>query len=254
MILVMFMARGKRIKSETGIYHVMLRGINKQEVFHNDEDYYKFLSILSICKAISGFTLHAYCLMNSHVHLLIQEGNEPLELVFKRIGDRFIYWYNLKYCRTGPLFQGRYKSKPVNDDAYFISALRYIHQNPVKAGLTENCKSYQFSSYNAYFKPNSLVDTDFALELTGIDEFKRIHTELCEDQHLDIKVETEIKPTDEEAQKTFEKITLCKTQEDFQKYPKDMQIEFVVALKKQKFSIRQICLFTGVSKRFIYEI
>ena len=248
------MARGIRTKSESGIYHIVLRGINKQEVFHTEEDYYKFIHILSICKSISGFRLHAYCLMSNHVHILIQECNEPVSLIMKRLGDRFVYWYNLKYDRTGPIFQGRYKSKPVDDDEYFVSVLRYIHQNPVKAGVTNNCKEYQFSSYNEYFRKNHFVDTDFAIELIGEKEFERIHNEPCSDAHLDIRDDDAVSLTDEEAKALVEKITHCKTIEEFKLYPKDMQIVYVTELKKQRLSIRQICLLTGVSKRFIYEI
>ena len=249
--MVMIVARQKRVKSETGIYHVMLRGINKQQVFHDVDDYMKFISVLGICKDISGFTLHAYCLMGNHVHLLIQEGNEPLALVFKRIGDRYIYWYNIKHDRSGSLFQGRYKSVPVNDDAYFISALRYIHQNPVKAGIVKNCGDYDFSSYNAYFNPAPLVDTDFALELVGIDEFIRIHNVPCKDWHLDISEQEIIRLTDGEAKKIIETHTRCKTPEDFQKLPLDLQKAHINMLKKKHLSIRQISRLTGVSRGIV---
>ena len=245
------MARQKRIKSETGIYHVMLRGINKQQVFLDVNDYMKFLGILGICKGICGFKLHAYCLMGNHIHLLIQEGNEPLDLVFKRIGDRFAYWYNLKHNRTGPIFQGRFKSIPVNDDEYYISVLRYIHQNPIKAGLVKNCADYDYSSYNAYFVTAPLVDTDFTLSLMSIDEFKRIHGEICEDRHMDISEDNDIRLTEEEALQIFKEQTHCNKPESFQMYPKDMQAAYISVLRKKSLSIRQICRMTGASKRFV---
>ena len=242
------MARQKRIKSETGIYHVMLRGINKQQVFKDAQDYHKFLSILGICKNISGFKLHAYCIMGNHLHLLIQEENEPLDLVFKRLGDRYVYWYNTKYDRTGPLFQGRYKSIPVNDDEYYISVMRYIHQNPVKAGLVKTCGEYDFSSYNAYINTAPLVDTEFALELIGKSEFERIHAEPCLDNHLEINDTDNIRLTDEEAIAIIEKYTKCKTSDEYQIMPKEMQLAYVRMLRKQNLSVRQICRLTGLSK------
>ncbi|MBR2100940.1 MAG: transposase [Eubacterium sp.] len=249
------MARNPRKISESGIYHVMLRGMNKQQVFLDEEDNRKFLSVVSICKELSGFKLYAYCLMGNHVHLLIQEGEETLSKVFKRIGDRYVYWYNLKYKKTGALFQGRYKSIPVNDDEYFISVLRYIHQNPVKAGIADDCSDYAFSSYNTYLNPyyNSLCDTDFALEMIGANEFNRIHKEPCVDNHLDINEKTIFSLTDDEAKNAFKNLTHCKTQNDFKNLPKDMQSAYVGLLKENGLSIRQICSLTGFARYSIYK-
>ena len=80
------MPRQARKKSESGIYHAMLRGINQQQIFEDAEDCDKFIQILQECKAISGFKLFAYCLMGNHIHLLIKPEDEPIEQVFKRIG------------------------------------------------------------------------------------------------------------------------------------------------------------------------
>ena len=90
------MPRQARRKSESGIYHIMLRGINQQQIFEDVEDYEKFLHILKEYKAISGYKLYAYCLMGNHVHLLLQEVAEPVEQIMKRIATRFVYWYNIK--------------------------------------------------------------------------------------------------------------------------------------------------------------
>lgn len=118
------MPRQQRKKSSSGIYHVMLRGINQQQIFHDDEDNKKFIKVLADCKAVSEFEIFAYCLMRNHVHILIKEGKEPLDLIFKRIGGRYVYWYNTKYNRVGHLFQDRYKSEPVETDEYFLMVLR----------------------------------------------------------------------------------------------------------------------------------
>ena len=131
------MARQARKKSNSGIYHIILRGINRQQIFEDGEDYSKFLRILEECKAISKFEIFAYCLMNNHIHLLLKEVKEPIEQVMKRITTRFVYWYNIKYQRSGHLFQDRFKSEPVESDEYFLTVIRYIHQKPVKAGLCE---------------------------------------------------------------------------------------------------------------------
>jgi len=243
------MARQIRAKSESGIYHVMLRGINKQQVFFDNDDYYMFLNILSKFKTISGFKLYAYCLMRNHVHILLQEGDEPLSKALKRIGDSFIYWYNTKYDRIGGIFQGRFTSVPVDTDEYFISAIRYIHQNPVKAGLVNKCSDYEFSSYNKYYQGNSFVDTGFALEMIGINEFTRIHKQECKETHLEINDAPVIKISDIEAKRIIEIRTNCKSPEEFLSLPRDTQKEYVKYLRKEGLSIRQLTLLTGVSQR-----
>ena len=245
------MARQRRAKSETGIYHIMLRGINKQKIFFDNDDYYLFLNILSKCKTISGFQLHAYCLMSNHIHLLIQEVDEPLDKVFQRLGDTFVYWYNNKHKRCGAIFQGRYKSIPVNNDEYYVSVMRYIHQNPVKAGIVNNCSDYEFSSYNAYFKKNSFVNTGFALELMGIDEFRRIHSIECIDEFLDIEEKPVVRMSDEDAKLIIERTTGHRTPEDFKKLTNDEKAECVKQFRKEGITIRQIVRLTGISQRIV---
>lgn len=84
--------------------------------------------------------------MNNHVHILIKEGNESLSKPMKRKGISYAYWYNFKYERSGDIFQDRYKSEPVEDDKYLLTVIRYIHQNPLKAGILEEINEYQWSS------------------------------------------------------------------------------------------------------------
>ena len=113
----------------------MLRGINQQQIFEEAEDCDKFLDVMRDCKEICQYDVYAYCIMGNHIHLLIKEGTETLEQVFKRICGRFVYWYNIKYRRVGHLFQDRFKSEPVDSNEYLLTVVRYIHQNPIKAGL-----------------------------------------------------------------------------------------------------------------------
>lgn len=153
------MPRKARIISRTNIYHVILRGINQQIIFEEEEDFHFFLSVLSKCKEISEYKLYAYCLMDNHVHLLMEEGTEPLAKVFKRICDRYVYWYNHKYDRVGPLFQDRFRSEPVETEEYFLAVVRYILQNPVKAGIVSTVNQYKWCNYSEFFKENDFTDT-----------------------------------------------------------------------------------------------
>ena len=189
------MPRTARRKSETNIYHIMIRGINRQNIFVDDEDNEKFINTLAKYRREMEYELYAYCLMGNHIHLLVKEGNEVLSNTMRRIGASYVYWYNWQYDRKGHLFQDRYKSEPVEDDTYFLTVLRYIHQNPLKAGLTKNIDLYQWSSYQEYIKEAKIVDTDFVLAMfaenrdKAIKEFRDFNLTLNNDQCLDITPE-----------------------------------------------------------------
>lgn len=153
------MPRQARTASGTGIFHVMVRGINHQNIFEEAEDYYQFINTLDRMRyqydddglrCGTNCTLYAYCLMSNHVHLLIRERDESIGDTIKRIASSYVYYYNHKYLRDGHLFKERFKSEPVNDMAYFTILLRYIHQNPLKAGIVENIKDYEYSSWCEY--------------------------------------------------------------------------------------------------------
>ena len=153
------MPRQARESSGTGIYHVMMRGINHQNIFEEQEDYYQFLNTLDMMAQSyepdgtpSGrnYILYAYCLMSNHIHLLIREREDKIGMAIKRIASSYVYYFNHKYSRDGHLFRERFKSEPVNDMAYFVTLLRYIHQNPVKAGIVEQVKDYDYCSWGEY--------------------------------------------------------------------------------------------------------
>ena len=160
------MPRQARKKSASGIYNIMLRGINQQVIFEDEEDNNKFIETIKTYKAISGYKIYAYCLMSNHVHLLLKVEKEDLDLIIKRIAGSYVYWYNWKYHRRGHLFQDRFKSEPVEDDSYFLTVLRYIHQNPVKGNIVEDVEKYVFSSYNDYIEEETeLIDLDFVFSI-----------------------------------------------------------------------------------------
>jgi hypothetical protein len=130
--------------------------------------------------------------MDNHIHLLLKKGQEPIATTMKRIGTSYVYYYNWQYNRKGHLFQDRYKSEPVEDDAYFLTVLRYIHLNPIKAGIADDLVSYPYSSYSEYTDKTKLINTTFALKLfnqdqdKAIEEFTSFHHQTNDDQCLDV--------------------------------------------------------------------
>ncbi len=229
----------------------MLRGINQQQIFEDEEDNAKFIQVLKDCKAISEYKILAYCLMGNHVHILIKIEKEPIEQVFKRICGRYVYWYNVKYQRVGHLFQDRFKSEPVEDDAYLMAVIRYIHQNPVKAGLCEKIEDYKFSSYSEFVSKSWLADTDFIFQMISKKEFERFNNTENTDKCLEIEPEKKIRVTDEQAKIIIEKHTNCKSISEFQKLDSVSRDEFISILKDNGLSIRQISRLTGTSKGLV---
>lgn len=244
------MPRKAREQSSTGIYHVMLRGINGQQIFEDDEDNETFLTLLGDCKQISRFKLYGYCLMGNHVHLLIKTTGEGLSQIFKRIGVRYVYWYNRKYQRSGHLFQDRFKSEPVEDEKYFQAVLRYIHQNPVRAGLVDSVKEYSWSSYNDYMKTEGITDTSFALKLMSADEFIRFSNAENNDCFLDEKSKT-WRMNDADAKDIILKLFGVDNVSAFQSFSPNERNDNIKKLLSAGLSIRQISRLTGVSKRIV---
>lgn len=244
------MPRQARRESQTGIYHIMLRGINKQQIFEDSEDYEKFLYILKDCKEISGFELYAYCLMGNHIHLLIKTTKEPLQLIFKRIGSRFVYWYNQKYERIGHLFQDRFKSQPIEDEKYFFAVLRYIHQNPVKDGLVKNIYDYKYSSCWAYnAQKGGFVDIDFALEITPHNELMKFMEQYTEESFLDVE-NINVRVNEKEASR----IVAETVKVNIQQLNTEERNKILMELRKKGLSMRQINRLTGISISIIRNL
>ena len=239
------MPRQARRKSESGIYHIMLRGINKQVIFEDEEDNLKFLETLKNYKAISGYKIFAYCLMSNHIHLLLKVEKENLDLIVKRIASSYVYWYNWKYRRSGHLFQDRFKSEPVEDDAYFLTVIRYIHQNPIKAGLSKSIDGYKFSSYNEYINTPFMVDMDFCLGIVDKEQFVEFNNEYNQDICLEIE-DDNFRLTDDEAREIIRKISKCNTITEFQNLSMDKRDKYLKALRNKGLSIRQISRLTGI--------
>lgn len=154
------MSRRARGVSGSGIYHVMLRGVNRDVIFLEDEDRERFLFALKAARDASEYKILAYCLMDNHVHLVLRSGIEPIGCTVRRFGVRYAGWFNRKYDRVGHLFQDRFKSVPVDDDAHLITLLRYVWNNPVEAGLVEHPEEYHWSSRRFFGGSSNLIDSE----------------------------------------------------------------------------------------------
>lgn len=253
------MPRRAREKSSTGIYHVILRGINRQIIFEDDQDFQKLLETLRDNKEKSGYEIYAYCFMSNHIHLLIKEGTEELGTVFKRIGVTYVYWYNWKYNRRGHLFQDRYKSEAVENDSYFLTVLRYIHQNPLKAGMVNKISEYPWSSYGEYIEKPKICNLEFALNLFCEDDreeairlFKEFNLTSNKDQCLEY--DQNMRWTDPEATDFIKSISEVQNPIEIQRFEIEKRNEIITKCKEIGISIRQIERLTGLSFGLIRRI
>jgi putative transposase len=163
------MARPIRIESAGALYHVIVRGNERKAVFRDDGDRNDYLGRLGHYGEKFGFRLLAYCLMDNHAHLAIETGKAPLSRIMAGLQSSYTQYFNRRYQRVGHLFQGRYKAFLIERDRYALALLRYIHENPVKAGIVASPQEYRWSSDRQYRRGKSLkwLDVDRLLSMLG---------------------------------------------------------------------------------------
>ena len=244
------MPRYERKASSTGIYHVMLRGINKQLIFEEREDYEKILAIIAEVKEISGFKLYAYCLMGNHLHLLMKVGIEPLGQIFKRIGARYVWWFNWKYGRSGHLFQDRYRSEPVENNEYFMMVLAYIYQNPVKAGICRRPEDYEWCSRQR-LGDCAVVDEKELFDIVPLELIKEREAEEVTADLLEPRLGRGMALSDDEVIGQLKALGNVKDASGFQSLNREMQREIVLKLREKGASVRQIARTSGLGREII---
>ena len=173
------MSRIPRLQSESGFYHIFSRGNGRQIIFEDENDRQAFLRCLDSALTDFDTELYAYCLMGNHYHLVVQSDYANLPSFAHKLNCSYAIQFNDAHERVGHLFQDRYRSQPINDDSHLLSAIRYVHRNPVEAHLAPTC-NYRWSSYPAYLgATDNLVSrsTGKVLEmLGGVEAFKEFHS------------------------------------------------------------------------------
>jgi putative transposase len=157
------MARPLRIQLAGGLYHITGRGNERKSIFFTKKDYEKFREYIHSASVKYGFILHCYVLMGNHYHLVGETPKANISAVMHYINTSYTTYINKKRGRSGHLFQGRYKSVLVDRDSYLLELSRYVHLNPLRAGIVEKPDEYLWSSYRAYIdsKRDDIVHRDF---------------------------------------------------------------------------------------------
>lgn len=234
------------------------------EIFHDDKDCIKFLDTIEKYKLKSELSVYAWCLMNNHVHLLLKEGNEDISITMKRIGVSFVSYYNWKYRTTGHLFQDRFKSENVETTKYLLTVIRYIHQNPVKAGIVIQAEEWRWSSCLRYYDKNSyprdLLDCDYILKMFSADlaiakkRFREFNERKNNDKCLDDRVNERKRLSDEEARIEIKKSLGTVEIAHVKSLPKLKRNEVLRKIKRiDGLSQRQSARILGVSPNLIFK-
>ena len=195
------------------------------------------------------------CQMPNHIHLLLEPLDEPLDMIFRRIGTRYAMWYNRKYQRAGHLFQDRFRSENVSTVQYYQTVLRYILQNPMKAGMEKHPGEYRWSSYTAYEKGQGIVtDTQYAVELFGGRETLIQYLKQDNDDTVMDEENHDWRLRDDAARRIMRQITQCSSVSDFQKLDPDLQKKHAAEMYQERLSMGQIARLTGMSKTTVFRI
>ncbi|HES59438.1 MAG: transposase [Campylobacterales bacterium] len=137
-----------------GYYHIINRGVEQRVVFKESEDYEYFIELLCLQAKNYSITIHNYCLMSNHYHLLVEIKHENLSKFMRQINSNYAVYFNKKYHRSGHLWQGRFKSWYVTDEAYLYTLILYIEQNPIKANIVQRVEAYPYSSAHLFLQPH----------------------------------------------------------------------------------------------------
>ena len=252
-------ARGNRIEYYGAYYHVIQRGVNQEHIFQSPGDKSHLLEILSDSKEQYDFKLFAYVIMDNHYHLLIQTLNIPISKIMHQVNMKYAIYYNTKYERVGHVFENRYKGILVQDDTYFITLIKYIHNNPVAAGICNSMEEYKWSS-DLFYRINigNMVDIDEFLNMFSSNRLKAIerYIELMKEDNIEqgIMVElyenSDIIGTDEfirkitmgeGAKESLDEILLktCSNPQDFELIKSGSRLRYLTEYKKEYIYLAQ---------------
>ena len=232
------MARCPRIKTNTNVYHVIIRGINRQDIFLDNQDYRKFIKELKRVKGKYELEIYSYALMRNHVHLVINDRNENLSTAIQSLNISYSSYFNKKYERVGHLFENRFRSHTIESESYLKNVVRYIHKNPENAGL----KPYIWTSYYEYImsKHNEICTTQQVIELfsNSVENFKMFHDVYEKNQDYDKGFEMLGRLQEDEAIKIIKEII---------NEPNLMKIQNYEIAKKKEV-LKKIIKIEGITK------
>ena len=242
-----------------GYYHIINRGVEQREVFKTVEDFEQFEELMCFYAKSHCITIHNYCLMSNHYHLLIEIKQENLSKFMRQLNMNYSIYFNKKYKRSGHLWQGRFKSWYVTDEAYLYTLILYIEQNPLKANMVQKLESYPFSSYRYFVNPKQLPEClkkswivthyqdnveeikaflNSSVDTSQLEEMRKASS-LVESPNIE-KTQTELEA---EVQKLFSDVK-----------DKDKRNKLILRAYKQGYSQHMMAKVLGITQQAVYGI
>lgn len=256
------MSRPLRVFSHSKIYHIILKGLDSQTIFFDDQDRKFFLNQVFSTKKEFNYEIFAYCLMSNHVHMVIKCEDEFLSKSIQSLLVRYVSYFNKKYNRTGSLVQNRFNSRNVETEKYFIEVCKYVHRNPEKAGiaLTQN---YKWSSYQEYIRKKKIISSSLLMHYfdNDISKFADYTLKTLEKIGIEDYIEYEMIPkiSDEELAeeliKRFNVNNMVGLLNFFKNKDKKELVECLKEIHKIKVvNISQVARVTKITKRIVESV
>ena len=252
------MPRKSREISSTGIYHIIMRGNDRNDIFYDNQDRYVFLNILKETKERFKFEIYSYCLMNNHIHIVFRIKDEFLSKAMQSLEIRYSAYFNKKINRNGHLFQNRFFSKKIENLSYFLTVCKYVHRNPEKAKI-DSTENYKWSSFREYIGKEKIINKAVLLHYyeDDIEMFKKYTLDNDDKEQLYNLAEFELKRklTEEEVAKIIVDKFNLKNVGDIGLMDENQGKEIILSLKELKgTSLAQIARVTRCTEYFIKKI
>lgn len=252
------MPREARKRSETDYYHIVMRGNNKSTIFADKPSKVYLMELLNKIEQEEDIDVAAWCIMDNHVHMVIRVGFEDFERIFKRLNVSFAMYHHKRHKSVGHVFQGRVKSLPLESDESLINNIRYVHNNPVSAGMVARVEDYRWSSYNVYLSKDLKPVMIMVKNIIGRNNkaYSKFHKSDDQRHYLEIKEDQEIIRA-KNAQKAIEDICRKYGIVDSKEIYSDraIQKEIVVeVIARSGFSGRKTADFLGMSEGMVRRL
>lgn len=240
----------RRKESRTGIYHIIVRGINHEKIFQQQREKLYFKSIISNYLQKYKVEVYSYCIMSNHAHFIIRAELQILSLFMAAILAEYASYYNFKHHRNGHVFQNRFTSECIEDERYFWTCLRYIHLNPVKARMVKKPEKYKYSSMAEYMTGMLGLLHENAIELyeqkfSSTEEFTKFHTEQQIGIFKDISSEIELQ---------YREIALLLAKNMFREYQLPLLMQVFEEKKIRKEYIQRLKEILNISIKKANEL
>ena len=259
-----------REKSKTGFYHVLQQGAGKQDLFLDDEDYQVFVEYLArLMKEAWAeddepdrpyFHTYAYCLTPKQFRLIVKEEKYNVSAIMQSISQLYSRYFSSKYGSYGPLYRRRFYSEPVNDQERMEVVMQYVHQEPLRHGLTETLDEWAWSSWHEYVGlgsdlPKVCEKLDACRDLTAEQWRERLSKPLPEGTKcLEPKEYRAPKPTETQVLSMVRLMTTATNWAEFNAFPKDERLKTIKQLLRNGASIRQMEKLTGIGRGVIQNL